>query len=212
MAKVTYKIFSSEGKEMEEIELPASVFDRALNKVLLAQAVSSMVRNMRPATSHAKDRSEVRGGGRKPWRQKGTGRARHGSIRSPIWKGGGAAHGPHKERVMGRKINKKMKDASLAMVLSGKRADGEIVIVEKMDIEKPQTKHMSSLFDNTIGKKRGSILVVLDGKNSKVEKSISNLSRVDITDAKSLSAHDALSHKHLLLTKDALNVLVSRLS
>jgi len=212
MEKLAYKIFSQEGKEAGEIELPASIFDRPLNATLVSEAVASMVRNMKPATSHAKDRSEVRGGGRKPWRQKGTGRARHGSIRSPIWKGGGATHGPHKERIMGKKINKRVKDASLSMVLSGKRADGELVVVEKVSLEKPQTRPMENLLKSAIGPKRGSVLIVLGTKDSVVEKSVSNLQSVDITYATSLSAHDALTHKHVIFTKEALDTLIGRLS
>ncbi|MFH0852428.1 MAG: 50S ribosomal protein L4, partial [bacterium] len=111
-------VYNTEGQEVEKIELPEKVFGLKVNNNLVKQAYEAQMSQARIPYAHAKDRSEVRGGGKKPWRQKGTGRARHGSIRSPLWRGGGVTHGPRKEKVYAKDINKKMKRAALLMVLS----------------------------------------------------------------------------------------------
>ena len=123
-------VYNLEGKVVSEIDLPESLFDRQWNDDLVHQVMVSQLANRRSPWAHAKGRGEVRGGGKKPWKQKHTGRARHGSIRSPIWKGGGASHGPVKERSFAVKINKKMLRAALSTVLSKRLRDGELKVVE----------------------------------------------------------------------------------
>src|SRR3990167_1698184 len=118
-------VYNLEGKKVETLDLPESVFGLKWNSNLIHQVVESTRSSRRRGTAKTKDRSEVSGGGKKPWRQKGTGRARHGSIRSPIWVGGGVAHGPLSEKNYSRKINKKAKKKALFMVLARKNADGE---------------------------------------------------------------------------------------
>jgi len=125
-------VYNQQGEKVGQVDLPAELFGVPLNRDLVHQVVVTQMANSRQVLAHTKDRSEVRGGGAKPWRQKGTGRARHGSIRSPIWVGGGVAFGPTKERVFAKKINKKMKRQALFMVLSSKVKDKEIVLLDKI--------------------------------------------------------------------------------
>ena len=134
------KVYNQAGKEAGTVTLPEKIFGLKWNADLVHQVVRAMQANARGPVAHTKDRGEVRGGGKKPWKQKGTGRARHGSIRSPIWKGGGATHGPRKERDYTQKINKKMKTKALFTLLSRKWRDGEVVLVENLDFAKPTTK------------------------------------------------------------------------
>jgi large subunit ribosomal protein L4 len=123
-------IFDKKGKEVEKIDLPKDIFEVAWNADLVHQTVTSMLSSARSNTAHTKDRSEVSGGGKKPWKQKGTGRARHGSTRSPIWRSGGATFGPRNERNYDRKVNKKAKAKALATVLSQKLRDNELIFVD----------------------------------------------------------------------------------
>jgi len=132
-------IYNAEGKKAGTIALPESIFGLPWNASLMHQVVTSMQDNARTRVAHAKGRGEVRGGGKKPWQQKGTGRARVGSSRSPIWKGGGVTHGPIKDKVFGREIPKKMRAKALLIALSRKMRDGEIVFVNSFGIDTPKT-------------------------------------------------------------------------
>ena len=132
-------IYNSNGKKAGSINLPENIFGVTWNDALMHQVVTSMQDNARTPVAHTKGRGDVRGGGRKPWKQKGTGRARHSSIRSPIWKGGGVTHGPNKNTVFARTIPQKMRAKALFMALSRKLRDGQVVFVSSFDIEKPST-------------------------------------------------------------------------
>ena len=214
MKTLAAKLYSQMGTEAGSITLPDALFARKINPTLLSETVISMQKNLKVPTSHAKDRGEVRGGGRKPWRQKGTGRARHGSIRSPIWRGGGVTHGPQKGRTHTRKINKKVKDASLAMALTGKFGDSQVFFIDAFLFEKPRTKDMEAVLGAVIGKSygKGSVLIVQEKADEKLEMSMRNLKSVTVQRAQSLSTYDVLAHKYLILTKGALEVLTKRLS
>ena len=133
-------IYNQKGEEFGKIQLPETVFGLPKNADLVHQVVISMQSNLRTPVAHTKGRGEVRGGGKKPWQQKGTGRARHGSIRSPIWKGGGVTHGPIKDKNYEKKINKKMKVKALYTILSQKMRDNEILFVDKFSFAKPKTQ------------------------------------------------------------------------
>ena len=133
-------IYNLKGKEAGTISLPESVFGLKWNADLVHQVVTSMESTARSTVAHTKNRGEVRGGGKKPWQQKGTGRARHGSIRSPIWVGGGVTHGPRNEKVFDRKVNKKMKAKALYTILSAKYKKGEVLFVDDLSLRAIKTK------------------------------------------------------------------------
>lgn len=196
---------------MEEISLPDSVFGVKMNLDLLRQAIKIYQNNKRQGTAHAKTRGEVSGGGRKPWRQKGTGRARHSSIRSPVWIGGGVTFGPRNEKVYNRKLPKKMKRLALLMVLSEKARTNSVLILDKIDIEPAKTKLMAQTIDNLRNKvetfKEGSILFALDGKDDKIARVSRNIPKVKTMEARELNSLDLLSYQHLVIPKQAVKVI-----
>src|SRR5574343_986959 len=136
------QVYNQKGKAVGSVKLPESVFGLPWNADLVHQVVTAMQANARTPVAHSRTRGEVSGGGKKPWRQKGTGRARHGSSRSPIWKGGGITHGPRTERIFDREIPKKMRRKALIMVLSQKVRNKMLVVLDKIESEKGKTKEM----------------------------------------------------------------------
>ncbi len=204
------KVYNQEGKEVEELELPDEIFGLKINKGLIHQAVVAQMANSRQVIAHAKDRSEVSGGGKKPWRQKGTGRARHGSIRSPIWKGGGVTFGPTKERNFSKKINKKMRRKALLMALSGKAKDKELILLDDLKISTPKTKELTKVIEglNKIKKdvRRGT-LIALNNKEENIIKAVKNIPKFSTIGINSLNIVDILKYKYLLMTKDGVNKL-----
>ncbi|MBU4347892.1 50S ribosomal protein L4, partial [Patescibacteria group bacterium] len=184
------KIYNSKGEEKGEMELP-KFLQLEWNPLLVKQVVDSILANSRQVVAHTKGRGEVSGGGKKPWKQKGTGRARHGSIRSPLWKGGGVTFGPKKERDFSKKINKKMLKKALLIVLAKKAQDGEIKIIESFDLVVPKTKAVSEMIKKiTSGK---STLVLLEKNDKNTNLSVRNLKNVKNMIAENLSAYDLLS-------------------
>ncbi len=138
MLKLT--VYNQQGEKVRELELNPKIFDLKINPKLVQQAVAAQQANARPVLAHAKDRSEVAGGGRKPWRQKGTGRARHGSIRSPLWRGGGVTFGPTKNRNWSLKINRKAKQKAILMVLTDKANNEKIILLDQLNLDQAKTK------------------------------------------------------------------------
>jgi len=194
------KVYNQSGKAVGKIELPARVFSAPLRADLVHQVVESMRSNKRAGTADAKGRGDVRGGGKKPWRQKGTGRARHGSIRSPIWVGGGVTHGPLAEKNYKRNITKKMRAQALFSVLSRKFKGGEIVFVDTLELPEVKTKSAAAVMDNlspVLGK--GKILATLFNRNEKAEKSFRNLKQLEVSFLKNLNPVEVLNHKYLLI-------------
>ena len=207
------KIYNQKGKATGTITLPEKVFAAKWRADLVHQVVEGMRSNTRAGTAHAKGRGEVRGGGRKPWRQKGTGRARHGSTRSPIWVGGGVTHGPLKEKNYKRKISKKMRAQALFSVLSRKFKDGEIIFVDSLSLPAIKTRAAVEIINNlsaVLG--RGKILAALYARNEKAEKSFRNLPRVEVSFVKNLNPVQALNHKYLLVEnpEESVKFLASR--
>lgn len=207
------KVYNQEGKEVEELELPEEVFGLKLNKDLIHQAAVAQMANSRDVIAHTKDKSEVRGGGKKPWRQKGTGRARHGSIRSPIWRGGGVTFGPTKERNFSKKINKKMRQKALLMVLSGKVKDNELVVLNDLKLSSPKTKEMAGIMKNLEKAKKDikrSSLVALVKKDENVVKAVKNIPKMGAVGINSLNVVDILKYKYLIMTKEGISELKAK--
>ncbi|MBI3631328.1 MAG: 50S ribosomal protein L4 [Candidatus Staskawiczbacteria bacterium] len=199
-------VYNQEGKKLEEISLPKEIFDVKLNSDLLHQIVVSQMANKRQITAHSKDRSEVRGGGKKPWKQKGTGRARHGSIRSPLWRGGGITFGPRKERVFEKDVPKKMRRKALFMVLSEKARGDLLIVLDKIQIEKPKTKEIAK----ALGKlpcKQNSCLIALQDYDKKIFLSARNIKKTSIIEARNLNVVDLMSSKYLLMEKNTIKTL-----
>lgn len=201
-------VYSQDGREVSNLSLPSEIFGLKVNPDLIAQAVRAQMANTRDSVAHAKDRSEVRGGGKKPWKQKGTGRARHASIRSPLWAGGGVTFGPRKERNFSLKINKKMKKQALLMALSGKVRDGEVVVLDDLKLKQPKTREMALIVrDIASGAKkeltRGA-LIVLPTKEEALIRATRNLPRISTIGVNSLNIVDLLSVKYILLPKAAI--------
>lgn len=188
---------------MEEIEQSKKLFGFELNKGLLHDAVVAATANSRKTYAHAKGRGEVRGGGRKPWRQKGTGRARHGSRRSPIWIGGGITFGPTKEREYSVKINKKAKRKALLIALSERSREDGIIVIDDLAIEEPKTKKVTGVFRSLPGVER-KLLVVLDKPNQKLMQAVRNVKWARVIGVNNLNILDVLNYPKILFTKDAL--------
>lgn len=200
----TYNI---EGKKIGTAMLPPEIFDVKINTDLVHQAVVTQLANSRQKIAQVKDRSETRGGGRKPWRQKGTGRARHGSIRSPIWRGGGVTFGPTKERNFKKKINKKMKRKALFMVLTSKVKDNELILLDKLELKEAKTKLMAEILETLLKKKQKSVLVVIAKKDEKIIRANRNVPYSKTLRADSLNILDLLSFKYLLMPKEAIKTI-----
>ncbi len=220
-AKIQAKIFDQKGKEAGMIDLPAKVFAAKWRADLVHQVVEGMRSNKRSGTADTKDRGEVRGGGKKPWKQKGTGRARHGSSRSPIWVGGGVTHGPLAQKNYKRKISKKMRAQALFSVLSKKMKDGEILFVESLDMPNMKTKEAGIVLKSLstasgwkplANSKKPRVLTALYGRNEKAEKSFRNLPQLQIVFLKNLNPLDVLSYQYLLIEnpKESVKFLESR--
>ncbi|KKT96382.1 MAG: 50S ribosomal protein L4 [Parcubacteria group bacterium GW2011_GWC2_45_15] len=196
------KVYNLNGEVVREEELAPQVFDIVIKPVVVQQVVEAQLANSRQVLAHTKGRGEVRGGGKKPWNQKGTGRARHSSIRSPLWVGGGVTFGPTKLRNFSKSINKKMKKKALAMVLTDKVKHDNLVLLEELTIAEPKTK----LLVNLLGKlpvKDHKTLTILDKKNDNLIKSSQNLHYVSTEPAQSLNVVDLLNADYLLLTVKA---------
>jgi len=203
-------LYNQKGEKIGEIDLPKKVFEAKINLDLVHQAVCYYEVLNREVIAKTKDRSEVRGGGKKPWKQKGTGRARHGSIRSPIWKGGGATFGPNTEKKYESKFPKKMKKKSLYMVLSGKAKDGELIILDKIEFKKPKTKEMEDMF-NDLSKikkeiKDKKVIFAFKKKNDNFLKASSNIKNISTIPADSLNPYFLLKSKYLVMTSDAISI------
>ncbi len=228
------KIYNQKAEEVGEMNLVPEVFGVKPNEALLYQAVVTQQANERQVLAHTKDRSEVRGGGRKPWRQKGTGRARAGSIRSPLWIGGGVTFGPTKERNFKKKINKKMKQKAILMALSDRVAARSLAVLDKLVMEEFKTKKFDEMLKSIEEKvlknliaetnndksekkeekkkqnSKRSILVINDQKDEKVKYSGRNLVGVKIINLDNINVVDLLKYRNLILTKAGVEKLMER--
>jgi large subunit ribosomal protein L4 len=210
-------IYNQKGQESGKIKLPESVFGIAWNADLVHQVVTSMMSSARHPIAHTKTRGEVSGGGKKPWQQKGTGRARHGSTRSPIWVGGGIAHGPRNDKNFDRKVNKKAKSKALYAILSKKLKDGEILFVDSLNFSKPKTKDAKEIivsfskikgFEKFSTKPKNVALIALDKKTSEVTKSFQNFGNVSVEELRTINPVSLMNHKYLVIAnpKESLKI------
>lgn len=199
-------IYNIQGKEVGQTTLPKEIFEVPLKKDLVHQVAVAQMANKRQALAHTKIRSEVSGGGKKPWRQKGTGRARHGSIRSPLWVGGGVTFGPRKDQNFKQKINKKMRRKALFMALSEKARRDQLVVLEALSMEKPKTKEFKAILQ-ALPLKEGSSLLVLPKKEESVFLSARNLPKVRTMVAAQINLLDVLSQKYLLMPEESIAMI-----
>ena len=217
------KVYSAEGNEVGKVSLPEAVFGVKWNADLVHEVVVGMQANARESTAHTKGRGDVRGGGKKPWKQKGTGRARHGSSRSPIWAGGGVAHGPTKDKDYSVKINKKVRAKALATVLSKKLSDAEIIFVDSLAITEPKTAKSKQVLNflakgsgqTTLATKRkNTAVVVLPARNEAVELSFRNFGNIEVIQAKDINPVDLLTYKFVVMAEpnNTIEVLSKRVS
>lgn len=213
---VKLNVYNQTAEKSGNIELSEKVFGLKISEPLVHQAMVTQMANERQVLAHTKGRSEVRGGGKKPWRQKGTGRARVGSSRSPIWIGGGVTFGPTKDRNFKKKINRKMKQQALCMVLSDRASNNGLIILDKFDVAEYKTKTVNDIikkvenkiFNKEENKKaKRSILVVSNDKSEPFKYSIRNLAGIKLINLENINIVDLLNYKNLIVTEAAVKKL-----
>jgi large subunit ribosomal protein L4 len=202
---IKFPVYNLKGEKIKDIELSDSVFGLPANDALLHQVYVSQYANRRQVLAHTKDRAERSGSGKKPWRQKGTGRARVGSIRSPLWRKGGVVFGPTKDRNFKKKVTKKMNRKALAMALSGKLAEREIVVVESLKIGEIKTKLMAKALQSL--NLKGRILIGFSKKEKIYQRASRNIPKVDNIDVENLNVFDILNHKYLVLSEEGIKII-----
>ena len=200
-------IYNLEGEQTGTIKLSEKIFGLKINNDLLYQALNIRLANSRKYLAKTKDRGEVRGGGRKPWRQKGTGRARHGSIRSPLWRGGGVTFGPRHEKVFEKKINKKARRKAVLIALSSKLKDKELFIFEELKLKEAKTKLMANLINKILKEKKPNTLVAIGQKDDNIIRATRNIPYAKILLVNNLNIFDLLSFKYLFLDKQGIKII-----
>lgn len=209
-------MYNIKGESAGKFSAPESVFGHKWNADLVHQVIVAMQANARPNVAHTKDRGEVRGGGKKPWQQKGTGRARHGSSRSPIWKGGGITHGPRNEKSYVQKVNRSMAAKALVTILSRKYRDGEVIFLDSLDMQSPKASSgkamlsaLSKNFEGIMKKRKNAALIALPSRNVSTIKSFRNFGNINVEEVRNLNPLSVLSAKYLVIAspKDAMVVL-----
>ncbi len=202
-------VYKQDGKKAKaKLELEDAVFGTEVKSHLLHQAVRYQLAKRRAGTHDTKERAEVSGGGKKPFRQKGTGRARAGTTRSPIWRGGGITHGPT-PRDHGFKMNKKERRAALCSALSQRAQNGDLVVLESLELPEYKTKQVTELLGTF---ELGDALFVLGARDEKIEKSAANIPSVTVLPSEGLNVYDVLRRSKLVMTKDAVAAVTARLS
>lgn len=193
-------VYNVSGEQVSEIELSDSIFGVEVNEHVLYEVVKNQLANKRQGTQSAKTRAEVRGGGRKPWRQKGTGRARHGSIRSPLWVGGGVVFAP-KPRDYSYSLPKKVRKLAMKSALTSKVNSNELIVLDELNLEAPKTKEMVNILKNLKVEKKA--LIVMGDRNEAVIRSAKNIPGVETTSVNTLNVYDILKYDKFIITKDA---------
>ncbi len=208
-APLSATVYNQKGGEAGSVDLSKEIFGLSWNADLVHQVVTSMNSIARSTVAHTKNRGDVRGGGKKPWQQKGTGRARHGSIRSPLWRHGGVTHGPNNLKDFDRKINKKMKAKALYTILSRKLKEGNVLFVDDLSLKTIKTSEAKNVltslskikgFNDLLSKKRNSAYVALDSKDITTEKSFSNFSNLEVNEIRNLNPLDLMKYKYVVIS------------
>ena len=194
------KVYNILGEQVEEIDLKDDIFNVEINETAVHEMVKNHLANKRQGTQSVKTRTEVRGGGKKPWRQKGTGRARQGSIRAPHWKGGGVTFAP-KPRDYSYRVPKKVRKLAMKSALTSKVLNDEIIVLDELNIEEPKTKEIVNLLNNIKASKKA--LIVMSESNENIIKSARNIPNVETTIANTLNVYDILKYDSFIITKDA---------
>jgi len=198
-------LYNIKGEKKGTVTLPENIFGLPFNADLLHDVVTAMQANARTPVAHAKTRGEVRGGGKKPWQQKGTGRARHGSSRSPIWRGGGVTHGPRNDKIYAQKINRQARQKALLVALSRKWKDGEIIFVDSLEMSAPKTAEAKTIISNlskaglNVSKKNNAALIALPERHSATVKSFANIGNINVEEVRTLNPVNVLSSKYLII-------------
>lgn len=206
----TISVYNLKKEETGTISAPERIFGASWKQDLVHQAIVTQQANSRNIVADAKDRSEVRGGGKKPWKQKGTGRARHGSTRSPLWIGGGVTHGPLAEKVYARKINKKMKAAALFSLLSKKLNENSVVVVEEFAVAQPaKTKAFTQLVSSIV-KPTEKTLFVCAPKNKSIHNAVRNTAKWEAISPASLNTYDVACAKNIVFEKEAIELFIDK--
>lgn len=209
------KTYNQTGNTAGTLEIPESIFGLKWNADLVHQVVESERSNQRKKVAHVKMRGEVSGGGKKPWQQKGTGRARHGSTRSPLWRTGGVTHGPNPMRKYDKKINKKIARKALATILSAKLRENEILFLDALTLADHKTKNAVAIFNAfsekkeypKMGQKGGKTLILLPRYDTKALRAVRNIKSAHVKEAAMIQSLDLLSHKYIVIPKESVAVL-----
>ena len=208
-------IYNQKGESAGKINVPEAIFGVSWNADLVHQVVVAMQSNARHSIANTKTRGEVRGGGKKPWQQKGTGRARHGSTRSPLWVGGGVAHGPRADKNYARKINRKAKAQALFTILSKKFRDGEVLFIDSLKFAAPKAKDakvtLAALakikgFEKLSTKPENAALIAIDKKYAELVKSFGNFGNVAVEELRTINPLSALNHKYIVIADPAVSL------
>ena len=199
----TANCFEKDGSRAGTVDLPKSLFEAEVNPFAVHEAVVAYLANQRQGTVNTKERSDVRGGGKKPWKQKGTGRARAGTIRSPLWRGGGTVFGPH-PRDHRMKLNKKVKRVALKSSLTSRAHDGDVLVIKSFAFDAPKTKAFASILKNMEAYPRKKTLIVLDKASEATVKSARNVAGIRLTAADKVNTYDVVWADKIVVTADAL--------
>ncbi len=202
---VEVNVHAIDGKKIGEIELNNDLFDAKINKHVVHQIVKRYLAGKRRGTASTKNRSEVSGGGKKPWKQKGTGRARAGSIRSPLWVGGGVIFGPE-NRDYSYPIPKKMRMVALKSILSDKAKNNNIIVLDNLELKEGKTKEIINIFNN-LNLDGNKVLIVIDKEDDLIKRAVSNLEGAMVITANKINAYELINYKKIIVTKGALKVI-----
>lgn len=216
------KVYNQSGKEVGKATLPEAIFGAAWNSDMVHQVVTSMMSSRRNSVAHTKTRGEVSGGGKKPWQQKGTGRARHGSTRSPIWVGGGITHGPRSDKNYSRKVNKTMADKALSAILSKKFKEGEVICLDSLNLKDSKTKEavsvMKSLsgvkgFESLSKKSKNAVCFAMPKNDASLKRGFNNVGSVSVIEVRNLNPIELLNNKYIAFVnpEESFKILESRI-